>query len=194
MDKSQLKIFDDLQKPPDLDSDWRAASVLILIYPRAGEDYVVFMRRTETVEHHKGQISLPGGGRDATDPDEVFTALREAKEELGIEPSHVEVLCTLLAMYAKISNFAITPVVGRLKLDAVPALTFVPEPAEVAEVIEVPLRFFFEEAGHHTEVRTREGVTYELHFYNYGPYEIWGVTGRIMYEFTRHYTLADLAR
>jgi len=53
---------------------YRKASVLILLYPRAGEDYVLFTRRTDTVEHHKGQISLPGGSQDDTDPDPVYTA------------------------------------------------------------------------------------------------------------------------
>ncbi len=179
---TQPSIFDDLRGPVAPDAEYRLASVLILIYPRAGDDYVVFMRRTDTVEHHKGQISLPGGGRDATDPDSIYTALRETQEELGVDPASVEVIGVLPDIYARVSRFLITPVVARLKPDNTD-LVFRPAPDEVAEVIEVPLRVFYDEAAHHTEQRTHENVTYNIHFYNYGPYEVWGVTGRIMYAF-----------
>ena len=190
MDAPQPNVFDDLRGPILPGEQYRLASVLVLIYPRAGEPYVVFMRRTDTVEHHKGQISLPGGGRDDTDPDAIYTALREAQEELGIDPEAVQVIGTLPDIYARISYFLITPVVGVLKPHAQPDLTFKPEPDEVAEVIEVPLRVFYDESVHRTEIRTRGDITYQIHFYTYGPYEVWGVTGRIMYEFARSYQLS----
>ncbi|MEA2572747.1 MAG: hypothetical protein QOH93_45 [Chloroflexia bacterium] len=187
MDTPQPTIFDDLKAPTDPNEEYRLASVLVLIYPRAGESYVVFMRRTDTVEHHKGQISLPGGGRDATDPDATYTALREAEEELGIDPSSVEVIGTMPEIYARVSSFLITPVVGLLKPGAEDRLVFKPAPEEVAEVIEVPLRVFYDEAAHRTEIRAHNNVTYQIHFYTHGPYEVWGVTGRIMHEFTNLY-------
>lgn len=193
MDNLQPTVFDDLRGPLDPGEKYRLAAVLILIYPRAGEDYVVFMRRTDTVEHHKGQISLPGGGHEATDPHAAYTALREAHEELGVEPSSVEVLGTMPDVYAKVSSFLITPVVGRLKPGAAAGLVFKPQPTEVAEIIEVPLRLFYDEAAHHTEARTHDSVTYDIHFYNYGPYEVWGVTGRIMYQFTKRYSLSSIS-
>src|SRR6266516_2284756 len=99
---------------------YKRAGVLLLIYPRAGEDYVVFMRRTENVEHHKGQISLPGGAQDPTDRDIMHTALREAQEELGINPDMVEVVGTLRDVFARVSGFLITPVIGRLSKVARP--------------------------------------------------------------------------
>src|ERR671934_1643288 len=105
----------DMRPWPRPGTDYRKASVLILLYPRAGEDYVIFTRRTDTVEHHKGQISLPGGSQDPTDPDAVYTALRETQEELGIDPNLLEVVATLKEVYVPVSGFVITPVVARLK-------------------------------------------------------------------------------
>jgi 8-oxo-dGTP pyrophosphatase MutT (NUDIX family) len=177
--------------PVDPNMRWRQSAVLLLIYPRAHRDYLVFTRRTDTVEHHKGQISLPGGAQDPTDPDITYTALREAYEELGIEPDHVEVLGILPPVYARISSFIINPVVGRLRpgLD-VPA--FRPSEREVAEVIEVPLDALRADGAHRVEQRSHEGVTYNVHFYEYGPYEIWGATGRILSAFLDHPELYQL--
>src|SRR5205823_484107 len=152
-------------------TDYRRASVLILLYPRSGEDYVIFTRRTDTVEHHKGQISLPGGSQDPTDPDAVYTALRETQEELGIDPALLEVVTTLNDVYVPVSGFVITPVVARLKPRTLPgigsagkpipdprspipdprtapALLFKPNPHEVAEIIEVPLGALRDDAIH----------------------------------------------
>jgi 8-oxo-dGTP pyrophosphatase MutT (NUDIX family) len=176
--------YDELNPPIEPDVEWRRAAVLILLYPKAGEDYLVFMRRTETVAHHKGQISFPGGGQDPEDPDIVSTALREAQEELGIDPGLVQVLEVMPDFYARVSNFIITPIIGRLKPEAGEhGLVFRPNSDEVAEVIEVPLSALRDPSIHHTEQRTRDGIIYNLHFYTYGPYEIWGATGRIIHEF-----------
>ncbi len=181
--------YDELNPPFEPDVEWRRAAVLILLYPKAGEDYVVFMRRTETVAHHKGQISFPGGSQDPEDSDIVATALREAHEELGIDPEVVQVLGVMPDFYTRVSNFIITPVIGRLKPEAPEAneheLIFHPSLDEVAEVIEVPLRALKDPTIYHTEQRTRNGIIYNLHFYNYGPYEIWGATGRIIREFLK---------
>src|SRR5438105_3111583 len=148
----------DLRPAPREGTQYRKAAVLLLLYPRAGEDYVVFTRRTDTVEHHKGQISLPGGSQDPTDPDAIYTALREAKEELDLDPGAVEVLTTLPDVYVPVSGFVITPVVARLKADALSKdIIFRPNPDEVAELIEVPLDALRDEAIHRTEPRTVNG-------------------------------------
>lgn len=147
---------------------------------------MVLMKRTDKVAHHKGQISFPGGAQEPKDKDLVATALREANEELGIDPEMVQVLDVMPDFYARVSNFIITPVVGRLKPEAKAAqLVFRPNPDEVAEVIEVPLRVLRDPSIHHTKQRTRNGFTYNLHFYDYDRYEIWGATGRIIMEFLR---------
>src|SRR6478672_10958215 len=109
--------YDELNPPAEPGLEWRQSALLILLYPKANEDYIVFMRRTETVAHHKGQISFPGGGRDPGDADLVATALREANEELGIDPARIDVLAVMPDFYARVSNFIITPVIGRLITD-----------------------------------------------------------------------------
>jgi 8-oxo-dGTP pyrophosphatase MutT (NUDIX family) len=167
------------------DEVFRRAAVLLLVYPREGEDYMVFMRRTETVAHHRGQISLPGGAQDPDDPDLTHTALRETQEELGVDPRHVEVLGEMPEIFARVSGFLITPVVGRIRPEA-PPIVFHPNSEEVAEVIEVPMRVLRDPATHHTRPIIYEGNSYNLHYYIYGPHEIWGATGRILFEFFRH--------
>src|SRR5689334_12603661 len=117
MDNPTSSVFDDLRPPIEPGISYRRASVLILLYPMGDEDYVVFTRRTDNVEHHKGQISLPGGAKDPEDQDAPATALRETYEEIGLDPSKVEVLAVLRDVYARVSSFVITPVVGRLKPD-----------------------------------------------------------------------------
>ena len=172
-------------RPVDPTVNWRPAAVLLLIYPRAHRDYIVFMRRTDQVAHHKGQISLPGGAQDPTDPDITYTALREAHEELGIDPGHVEVRGHLPPVYAGVSSFIINPVIGRLR-PGVGVPVFSPNADEVAEVIEVPVDALRAKGVHRVEQRSHQGVTYNVHFYEYGPYEIWGATGRIIHEFLNH--------
>jgi len=186
VETNDARPYDELNPWYEPGAVWRQSAVLILLYPKGGEDYIVFMRRTETVAHHKGQISLPGGGYEPSDPDLVHTALREANEELGIDPAQVEVLSVMPPVYARVSFFVITPVVARLKPNDGAELVFRPNPDEVAEVIEVPLSILRDPSLHRTELRTRDEITYQLHFYTYGPYEIWGATGRIIHEFLKN--------
>jgi len=93
-------------------------------------------------------------------------------------------------VYVPVSGFVVTPVVARLKSEPepggseqAPPLQLTPNPHEVAEIIEVPLSALRDEAIHRTELRTANDVTFNIHYYTYGPYEIWGATGRIIYEF-----------
>jgi 8-oxo-dGTP pyrophosphatase MutT (NUDIX family) len=183
--QEQAPTLDEMQPPSDPNERYREAAVLLLSYPRGVENHIVFMRRTDTVVHHKGQISLPGGARDETDPDLIYTALREAQEELGVDPHFVEVLGSMPPIYARVSQFMITPVVGRL-IGGSPELLFIPSPHEVAEVIEVPLRVLRDPATHTERPVEFQGARYNLHTYTYGPYEIWGATGRILFEFFKH--------
>ena len=174
----------DLRPLPTDGSTYRKAAVLLLIFPRGDVDYIVFTRRTNNVEHHKGQISLPGGSQDPEDADMTATALREAYEELGLDSALVDVAAIMDDVYVPVSGFVITPVIARLKADALEGgVAFHPNPHEVAEVIEVPLDALRDAATHRTELRTVNGVTHNIHYYTYGPYEIWGATGRIIYEF-----------
>ncbi len=157
----------------------RPAAVLIPLHADRGEPAVLFTRRTETVEHHKGQISFPGGAVDDADLDAPSTALRETEEELGISRDRVEILGLLDDVLASVSGFVITPVVGLIPSSAPLRVNA----AEIAEVLTVPLRVFRDPSAMRIERRERDGRAYDVYFYTHGPYEIWGVTGYIMKAF-----------
>lgn len=158
----------------------RRAAVLLPLYHDRGETYVLFTRRTETVEHHKGQISLPGGAEDESDAGPLETALRETEEELGIPRTHVTILGILDDVSTFVSGFVITPFVGVIP-HPVPLRM---NPHEIAEVLSVPLAAFRDPSKLRVEKRTRPtGERIEVYFYDSGPHVIWGATARIMKSF-----------
>jgi 8-oxo-dGTP pyrophosphatase MutT (NUDIX family) len=129
---------------------------------------------------HSGQISFPGGSRDADDEDLVATALREAQEELGLSVERAQVLGILPPVFTVVSNFLITPVVSWLGEDA---LHLVPNAGEVAEVIEISLPALADPTAYHEEVWPRAGREVTVHFYDVDGYRIWGATARILHDF-----------
>lgn len=159
------------------DATPRDAGVLLPLYAREGHPYLLFTRRAPTLSSHSGEISFPGGSRDATDATLAATAVREANEELRIAPERVRVLGQLAPVFTVVSNFLITPVVGWLGEGPV-AVT--PNPGEVAEVIEAPLGALADPAILHIERWTRNGRQVPVYFYDLGPHRIWGATGRIL--------------
>jgi 8-oxo-dGTP pyrophosphatase MutT (NUDIX family) len=154
----------------------RRAAILLPLHEQGGEPYVLFTRRTETVETHKGQISFPGGAADPSDPDVKATALRETQEEMGIPPTQVEVLGVLDDLPTTVSGFVVAPVVGIIPYP----FPFRINSAEIAEVLTVPLRLFRDPSHLRVERRERDGMTFDVYFYRYGEDEIWGVTAGIM--------------
>ncbi|HET6781996.1 MAG TPA: CoA pyrophosphatase [bacterium] len=158
------------------DSPGRRAAVLVPLYDTEEGPYVLFTKRTDAVEHHKGQISFPGGAADPDDPDALSTALRETHEELGIAPHDVKVLGALDDVPTVVSGFVITPFVGIIP-HPYPLRV---NPVEIAEVLFVPLSIFRDADKMRVEERDREGERVTVYFYYYGPHEIWGATARIM--------------
>ena len=155
----------------------RPAAVLLLLYPDpSGVETLVFTRRREDLRHHPGQISFPGGALEPDDPDPVAAALRETEEELGIPRAAVTVIGTLPAVLTVVSNYVITPVIGR----AAARPHFAPHAAEVAEVIEVPLAALRAPGVHRREPRSTPRGPSDIHYYQVGPYNIWGATARIL--------------
>jgi len=155
----------------------RAAAVLAPLYVRDGLPCLLFTQRSQDLSTHRGEISFPGGSRDATDASLEQAALRETREELGLDPAAVDLLGPLPTVFAAVSNFLIQPYVGWLG-DGLPMLT--PNPREVAEVIEAPLEALAEPAIYHSEIWRRAGADHLIHFYDFGPYRIWGVTAHIL--------------
>jgi len=154
----------------------RSASVLLLVYPKDGQPHLVFTKRTETVGAHRGQISLPGGSRENEDATPAHTALREAREEIGISVEDVVVHGRLEDVYVVVSNFLVTPVVG--SLDYAPSFTANPD--EVAEIIEVPLTCLRDPETLREEEWERSGVLRRVQVYQCGPHAIWGATARVL--------------
>lgn len=112
------------------------ASVMLLLYERDGEQHLLFQVRTQLVEHHKGEISLPGGAQDPEDESPLATALRETHEEIGVHADHIEVFGRLDDTPTR-SNFVMAPFVGAIEHDA--PYPFRRASREVEELLEVPL-------------------------------------------------------
>ena len=156
------------------------AAVLLPLYEKDGETSIVFTRRSELVEHHKGQISFPGGAHDATDPDLRFTALRETWEEIGVAVDHVEVVGQLDEMIT-ISNFLVRPFVGRITEPG--PYPFVHSEIEVAEILEVPLDHLRDEANVLAEPRIYQGREIIAYSFRWNDHVISGATARILKQF-----------
>ena len=157
----------------------RKAAVLLGLFEEQGEIHLIFIRRAATLRSHSGEIAFPGGGHELTDSSLVVTALREAQEEIGLDPSQVEVLGLLHPVFTVVSNYLIVPVVaflprglGTLRLQA----------SEVTEVLLTSLSGLADPAIFHTEQWTRQGQTRTIYFYDYGTWRIWGATARILNE------------
>jgi 8-oxo-dGTP pyrophosphatase MutT (NUDIX family) len=159
-----------------VDKDLVPAAVLVAFVEKNGAPHVIFTRRTMTVATHKGQISFPGGMVEAGDATVDETALREAHEEIGLEPRNVQIVGYLDGLRT-VTDFWITPVVGVVTTPFEYAI----QAAEVAEVFEVPLEQL--RCLCNWEVREREyrGAVYLDRRFPFGDRVIWGATGRIAY-------------
>lgn len=167
--------------------DAREAAVLIPVV--GGSDpSVIFTVRTDTVRSHKGQISFPGGSKDRGDASLRHAALRETEEEIGLDPSTVEVLGELDTFPTFVSGYVVTPFVGWIADE--PLLT--PNPSEVADVLEVPLEELREEIRLDPGFEHR-GRTYPTEAWIWRDHIIWGVTARIVRQFLEVLGEAGLA-
>lgn len=153
----------------------RRAGVLVPLFVRDARLLTVLTRRTDSVEHHRGQISFPGGAEEPRDETLYHTALREAEEELGIRPDDVAALGRLSPLVT-VTGFYVEPFVAALPQPYV----FRPAEAEIARVLEVPVAALMDPAA--LEIRRIEGREEPVLFYRYGDQVIWGATARIVAE------------
>jgi 8-oxo-dGTP pyrophosphatase MutT (NUDIX family) len=161
----------------------REAAVLIGVISEP-EPTLIFTRRTETLSSHKGQISFPGGSIDHGDESPIAAALRETEEELGLDPTLVKVLGELDETPTFVSGYTVTPVVGWI--DSRPTLT--PNPAEVADVLLVPVAALNEDSRHEPGF-SYQGRTFPTEAWIVDGEVIWGLTARLVRLFL--YALAD---
>jgi 8-oxo-dGTP pyrophosphatase MutT (NUDIX family) len=155
----------------------RPASVLLLCDPATPGVPLLFVLRSEELRQHPGQIAFPGGGAEAFDTDVVATALREAGEELGIQPASVEVLGLLSSFSTVVSGRWLTPVVG---LQRGP-IEFTPDDFEIAEWFRIDIEDLLV-APHTVREIERNGIRGRIHYYEVSGRVIWGVTGAILHE------------
>jgi 8-oxo-dGTP pyrophosphatase MutT (NUDIX family) len=153
----------------------RRAGVLVPLFVRDAKLWTLLTRRTDSVEHHRGQISFPGGSEEETDESLYATALRETEEELAIAPDDVISLGSLSPIVT-VTDFYVEPYVA-----AVPQpYVWQPAEAEIAEVIEAPLAALMDPAIlEHRPMPGREGT---ILFYHFGSHVIWGATAKILSE------------
>lgn len=156
-------------------NDLIPAAVLFSIVLREDEPSVLLTQRNPDLKDHPGQISFPGGRVEQQDRSLADTALREAEEEIGLDPACVEVVGYLPA-YRTVTGFLVTPVVAIVT----PPVDLRPDPDEVAEVFEVPLSFLLDSANHKRHTIQLQGKVRDFFAVPYGDRFIWGATAGII--------------
>lgn len=155
--------------------DARPASVLMPLIDRAEGISVLLTQRTDHLPDHAGQVSFPGGSREAHDADDIETALRETEEEVGIGREHIDVIGKL-DLYQTGTGFDITPVVGVVGAD----FSLKIDETEVAQVFEVPLPFILDPANRETHSREFNGTEFTYFAISYEGFYIWGATAAML--------------
>ena len=160
------------------DAGLRPAGVLVPLFSTGEDIGVVLTVRTHRVEHHKGEISFPGGAKDPEDRDFLETALRESHEEMGIKPADVAVLGQLDDVTTR-SGFKVQVYVGTIDYP----YNFKPSDIEIAELLEVPLSVLRDPASLRVDTRWEEGREVNSYSYGYNGHLIYGATARILQQF-----------
>ena len=140
---------------------------------------VLFTRRSDALPQHKGQIAFPGGGQHAADLDHLATALRESEEEVGLRPGDVEIVGELDDTVTVTSNFVVAPFVGFIPYP----YSFRVNPAEIVELIPLPLSLLSDPSRFKEERWDRESAKVTVYFYMIDSHVIWGLTARILKQF-----------
>lgn len=151
------------------------AAVLVPLITRAEELHVLLTRRTAHLSDHAGQIAFPGGRVEAWDASPESAALREAEEEVGLEPESVDIVAQL-DTYLTRTGYVVTPIVGLLP----PPIGLRADEYEVEEVFEVPLAFFLDPAARQMHSRSFQGRQRFYYAFPYGDYYIWGATAGML--------------
>ena len=158
----------------------RAAAVLVATIARADGPWILFTQRTENLAQHAGQVSFPGGGIEAQDANCIVAALRETREEVGIDAALVRPF-GYLDCFETISGYCVTPVVAQVD----PGYRATPDPREVADVFEVPLAFFLDPANLRQRRFDWRGKQREVWEFAYNGRIIWGATAAMLLSLVR---------
>ncbi len=154
------------------------AAVMVVLYPKDGEFCVLLNKRSQEVEHHKGEISFPGGARDPEDRDFLDTALRETEEEMGIDRGDITLLGRLDDIVTR-TDFLVAVFVGTIPYP----YAFNPSPIEIADVLEVPVSALRDPGNHRYETRLAGGGLETVVSYAHEEHLVFGATARILDQF-----------
>lgn len=174
------------RRPPG--DDLTASAVLGPLHVAAGGLWVVLTRRSDSLPNHGGQLAFPGGAVEESDEDEVATALREAREELGVDPSVVVVLGQLDDVWTP-SGVVISPVVGALPYP----LALRPSVEEVEEIVPVPFAYLANPEAVETDELLVAGKRIASPVFRYRGHHVWGATARIISDLVSRLTGAPVA-
>jgi len=166
--------------------------VLVPIFEEAGEARIILTKRPDTMPSHQGEIAFPGGKlEEGVDADLEAAALREAHEEIGLDPAHVEVVAELDSLATVAGRFVLTPFVGII--DGRPALA--PDPTEVVAVFDVAISELLEDETYREERWDAPeergpgaGTDRSIHFFELPGETVWGATARVLVAFLDHLT------
>jgi 8-oxo-dGTP pyrophosphatase MutT (NUDIX family) len=156
--------------------DRKESAILVPLYVKDSELYILFTKRSFDVAHHKGQISFPGGARSEEDNGPQDTALRESWEEIGLEPSGVEIMGELDDVLTATSNYLIHPYVGLIPHP----YKFTANPNEILELIEVPVKSLLDRRNYREEDGEDSWGVARAYLYKYKGKVIWGATAMIL--------------
>jgi 8-oxo-dGTP pyrophosphatase MutT (NUDIX family) len=156
------------------------SAVLILLYTHKNDIYFILTERTNEVEHHKGQISLPGGSWENGEHLHE-TALRETEEEISIPANKIEIIGELTPLFVKVTGYMIHPFVGYVTKKP----NIIPHPNEVNKVFSVSISELIDPVNQLTELWTIREIPVDVPFFKFGKYKVWGATAMILAEF-RH--------
>ena len=151
------------------------SAVMILLYPKDGEYFILLNKRSEEVEHHKGEISFPGGARDPEDIDAMATALRETEEEMGIKRGDVTVIGEMDEIVTR-SGFLVNVFTGTIEYP----YTFKPSAVEIAKVLEFLVSALTDPANRRSETRWQNGNLMTSYSYVHEEHVVFGATARIL--------------
>lgn len=169
-----------ISKPNSADSQsTRTAAVLMLCYPKNGKTHLVLIVRNEYKGVHSAQIAFPGGKYEEEDLDFSVTALRETYEEIGIHPSQVEIIKPYTQVYIPPSNFMVHPFLGVCHQE----IHFIPDPKEVAKIIELPIATLLNESiVMETEIPTSDTSSISISAFSIDDHIVWGATAMMLSE------------
>ena len=180
-EESQQKMrvnYDQSIELPFSKNNSTASAVLILLYLEDNEIHFFLTKRSNELEHHKGQISLPGGTQEENE-ELTHTALRETQEEIGINKTSISIIGSMTPLFVPVTGFMIHPFIGYSSNKLEPT----PDPSEVEAIFSVNISDLLNETNQTIEKRNIRGYDVEGPYFKLNNYEVWGATSMILSEF-----------